>query len=156
MRIVDKIKGTLKAAFTNQLPQAAASIDLSGMNQPGLSAKKPAEITLPAVVPAAPVSVIEPVIAAPVAESITPAPVSYCLSCGQALPPKIAAATQDVPQPVVAPQSPLDAEWNDYERNDLSPRTSSQIQILLPLETEELRMKRIINDKIRYAHQQGR
>ena len=157
---------TIKKLFRNQMPSAvaaadkrlAAPFDLSSLSLPGINAKK-TEVSLPAVV--APAPIIEQ--AAPAAKTITPAPVLRCQACGQALLPQMVIAqtgAQSVAVPalvVSAGPSPLNADWNDYEKTTLPPRTSSQIQMLIAAgETAEAREKRIISDKMRYKVQQGR
>ena len=106
--------------FANQLPATdAAPIDLNGLDQPGQSVQRPAEIILP-----------EPAVIAstPAVIAQTPAPVLRCQACGQVLPqPTVTDSVTVDQQPVIVPvvdaTSPLMAEWNNCERNDLPPRT---------------------------------
>jgi hypothetical protein len=111
----------------------------------GLSLAAPgAEFKLPAVAIA---PVIAPVVAQPIGHVVKVEP-GICHACGQVIQPKTA--------PVVDPAI-LNQPWNDLDRVDLEPRTSTQIQLLIAAgETPDNREKRIWNDKLRYAHYQSR
>lgn len=156
MRIMEAIKQFIKGMVANQMPavvaaantRLAAPIDLSGLDRPGPSAKKPAEIILPVVV--------EPT---PVAATEVPASVATCPHCGQSLPERIStpATVAAVVEPVGDVPSILTADWNNSENNTLPPRTQPQIASLLAAgETEKDRERRIVSDKLRYAHMMGR
>jgi hypothetical protein len=124
----------------------SAAPDLSALIQPG------SKVILPAAVPAPAPPIIEQ--AAPVVENITPAPIPYCLTCGQALPPKSVVGQTGMRPVAIHAQIIVDP---DAERTDLPPRTQPQIAALIAGgETPEARVVRILNDKMRYAHQQGR
>ena len=129
-----------------------SKVDLSGMSAPGVGFKPPESGSLPAVilVPVVPTGIDCGNFDAPAPKAAPAAQPAKCSACGQLLPEPVAA-------PVPAGPSPLDAEWNDLERTDLSPRTQPQIAALLAAgETEQVRERRITNDKLRWLHQQGR
>jgi hypothetical protein len=128
----------------------ASKIDLSGMSAPGRGFIKTSVVALaPSVVATSnePVIAPQPVVVQSIAPVVKVEP-GICHACGQMIQPKTA--------PVVDPAI-LNEPWNDLDRVDLEPRTSTQIQLLIAAgETPDNREKRIWNDKLRWSHCNGR
>ena len=128
-----------------------SKLDFSGLSAAGAGAKKIETVSVPAVISPtfvpAPAS-REPIIMQPV--PATKPERALCPHCGQPM-PVIAA-------PVVpAGPSPIDEPWNDLDRTDLPPRTSTEIARLIAAgETEAAREKRILNDRMRMQHRYER
>ena len=164
MKIMSELKRAVTQMFSNPRPAQSvktfpAPNELMGLDSPGANFKPP-EIPLSArlhavgnnTAPVAetPAPVVAPIIA-PVAE--TPAPVVAPI-IAPAVTPRCHACGQVLPQPVVIAEPVVDP---DAERTDLPPRSRQEIARLIAAgETEEARMKRIINDKMRWEWTQGR
>jgi hypothetical protein len=117
-----------------------------GPCSPGRGFQKPEKVALPAIIALTSIAISNEPATAPVVkvEQVR------CHACGQVLPEPIA-------PPVPAGPSSLTADWNDLERTDLPPRSSMEIQALIREgETEDARGRRIVNDKLRWLHQQER
>jgi hypothetical protein len=146
---MSELKRAVTQMFSNPRPAQSvktfpAPNELMGLDSPGANFKPP-EIPLSARLHAvgnntAPVAETPAPVVAPI---IAPAVTPRCHACGQVL-----------PQPVVIAEPVVDP---DAERTDLPPRSRQEIARLIAAgETEEARMKRIINDKMRWEWTQGR
>jgi hypothetical protein len=130
--------------------KTSTPVDLSGLIKSGSGSPyvKPAENKIETPAPSVPVDAPKAAPEPVVVKASAPEPCAHvfvCARCNARLLP-----TEDKATMPVGP-SPLDEEWNSYDRVDMPMRTVEQIRSLIPFENEESRTKRILNDKQRYV-----
>jgi len=155
MKFIKSIRRWIQRQFENQYGKGqpvetkSNTPDLSGMMKAGAAYVAPVK----AAEPVAEVILPEPppvVAAAPVPEPETEcAHIFVCAKCNARLRPPTEA---EVLTPVQVPSgnSPLSDPWNSFEDHSLPMRTAEQIALLIPFETDDLRAKRMMSDKMRY------